>query len=88
VTSPGDVGNCREMISDLGVSVGGNEDVDEDVWLMANAGTLIMARSTLSLLGGVLNPFTSYTYEAWPAFDLVAGRTTQRSSVHLAVLPW
>jgi len=89
VTGPNDKDRCRHVCDQLEfpVEVEGNEDVDVDIWTLANADPLIMSRSTFALTAGILCPRPAYTYESWRHFDEVSGRTSGFESTHLRVLP-
>jgi len=58
------------------VKVQGHRDIDESIWVMANANPLVMSRSNFSLLAGLLNPRVAYSYEAWFHFDEITGADT------------
>ena len=92
-TTPHDISMLEGLVKQLNfnVSVRGHPDIDESIWAMANANPLIMSRSNFSLLAGLLNLQTSFSYERWIHFDEIAGTGTLHrgeSTRHFQILEW
>ena len=73
-----DIEICNNAIkrSQIKCQILSNEDIDLDIYLMSQCKLLIMSRSVFSLVGGLLNRNTSYTYEIWRNFNDFIGYST------------
>jgi hypothetical protein len=91
VTTPGaDRQLCRQIADDINpeIRVAAPTDIDEAIWMMAKASVLIMSRSNFSMLGGIINPNASYTYESWAHFEEVSGTKFGRALGKFRILDW
>lgn len=92
-TTPHDISMMERLVGQLNftVKVHGHPDIDESIWVMANANPLIMSRSNFSLLAGLLNPRTAFSYEPWHHYDEITcadSFTRGAPTEHFQILNW
>jgi len=92
-TTPHDVELMELLVQqlDFKVQVEGHADIDESIWVMANASPLILSRSNFSIFAGLLNQNPVFSYEPWIHFNQMSGssvRSNREMSRHLLLLDW